>query len=82
MADAWSERAHDALMNVWRTLRNDARPVQLACAGAIVLFAHDAGLLTVEQKELWLRRFTTCPGHEDEGGRSWCAYCGELGSIR
>jgi hypothetical protein len=71
-------RAWDALYSVWRTLRDDCSPPQLACAGAIINFAQAADLLTPQQAELWLRRFTTCPGHADEGGRAWCAYCGDL----
>lgn len=66
------------MMDVWRDLRDDASPMQLGCAGRVALFAYQAGLLTHEQLELWLRRFKECPGHDDEGGRVWCAYCGDL----
>lgn len=65
-----------ALLDEWRALRDDARYYD--CAAACVRFARRAGLLTVEQEELWLLRLTTCPGHDDEGGRAWCAFCGEL----
>ena len=65
-------------MTVWRDLRNDASPAQMGCADRVALFAFEAGLLTHEQMELWLRRFWTCPGHDDEGGRRWCAFCGVL----
>lgn len=65
-----------ALMEMWRDLRDDARhaPEVRAC----IYFAYEVDLLTLEQRELWLRRITTCPGHDDEGGRAWCAYCGEM----
>lgn len=76
MTDAWSDRASDALRDEWRALRDDARYYD--CAAACVRFAYRAGLLNVQQEELWLRRLTTCPGHDDEGGRVWCAYCGNL----
>jgi hypothetical protein len=37
------------------------------------------GSLNEEQAELWHLRFKgVCPGHDDEGGRDWCAYCGEM----
>ncbi len=67
---------NDALLDEWRALRDDARYYD--CAAACVRLAHRVGLLTDEQRELWLRRLTTCPGHEDEGGRQWCAFCGEM----
>lgn len=42
-------------------------------------FAWKVGLLTDQERELWILRAEKCPGHEhDGGGRSWCAYCGDL----
>lgn len=66
----------EGLMDQWRNLRDDARhkPAARAC----VNFAYDCDLLTLEQRALWLRRLETCPGHDDEGGRAWCAYCGDM----
>lgn len=68
--------AEQALLEMWRDLRNDARraPEVRAC----IFFGYKVDLLTLEQRELWLRRITTCPGHDDEGGRAWCAYCGDM----
>lgn len=66
------------LLEMWRDLRNDARPAPVAMVQACIMFAHHVDLLTLEQREMWLRRITTCPGHDDEGGRSWCAYCGNM----
>lgn len=67
-----------ALTAVWRALRNDASVHPMATAVSIALFACDAGLIDRDGAELWIRRFQTCPGHDDEGGRAWCAYCGDL----
>lgn len=36
------------------------------------------GVLTVEEVRLWCVAIHSCPGHDDEGGRVWCAYCGNL----
>jgi hypothetical protein len=71
-----SVTAREALAGRWRDLRDDARgaPAVRAC----IDFAWDVGLITMDERELWLRRITTCPGHDDEGGRSWCAYCGDI----
>lgn len=64
------------LTDLWRDCRDDLRhrPHVRVC----ICFAYDLGLLTPEQRELWMRRIEACPGHDDEGGRSWCAYCGDM----
>lgn len=66
----------DALKEMWRDLRDDAR--RQPAVVAVINFACDVELLTLEQHELWLRRIQSCPGHDDEGGRAWCAYCGDM----
>jgi len=35
------------------------------------------GVFTEEQHRLWGLALKSCPGHRD-GGRVWCAYCGNL----
>ena len=65
-----------ALREEWRCLRDDAKRYDGACA--VVVFLHGVGMLTADDAELWARRFETCPGHDDEGGRDWCAYCGNM----
>ena len=70
-----------ALLDEWRELRNDHQ--RLGAAMACVQFAARAGLLTLEAQELWELRFKhECPGHDDEGGRVWCAYCGDLPNAK
>jgi hypothetical protein len=69
-------RLEDELRTEWCALRDDARYYD--CAAAVVRFAERCGLLSKDEQELWLRRFLSCPGHDDEGGRSWCAFCGEM----
>lgn len=66
----------EALTEMWRDLRNDRRDT--VNVRACINFAYDIDALTLEQRELWLRRIPTCPGHDDEGGRAWCAYCGDM----
>lgn len=65
------------LKNEWLDLRNDNTLPRLKLLEVIRGF-HAVGLLTEEQRELWCLRTRTCPGHDDEGGRSWCAYCGDM----
>lgn len=65
------------LKKQWRELRNDNTMPRLTLLEVIRGF-HAVGLLTEEQHELWCLRTRTCPGHDDEGGRSWCAYCGDM----
>jgi hypothetical protein len=71
LADAFLDRA-------WRHLRNDAGAPALAPVHGAIAMAQELGALNAEQAELWCRRLETCPGHDDEGGRRWCAYCGDL----
>lgn len=72
------DRAAEHMRERWLELRDDAGVGPMdAAKGAIVALA-ETGLLTVEQRELWERRILTCPGHDDEAGRRWCAYCGDM----
>lgn len=72
------------IRELWRSLRdgleNDKDPrhyVGFYVSGYLDAL-HSVGLLSDDQRELWKYRMTGCPGHDDEGGRSWCAYCGEM----
>lgn len=65
-----------ALREEWKALRDDARYYD--CAAACVRFARCLGLIADAQADTWLAAFRTCPGHDDDGGRSWCAYCGDM----
>lgn len=70
------EAAHAYLRDQWLDLRNDcSRPMRTWTLGAVAM-ARELGLLSDDEADLWRRRIDTCPGHDDEGGRSWCAYCG------
>ena len=71
--------ATDFMQALWLEMRDGAGPeAQFKAAGAIEL-ARVVGLFSDDIAELWLRRVRhSCPGHDDEGGRDWCAYCGEM----
>lgn len=67
---------------IWRDARNDASPIrQTYFAGAIEALKM-CGMLNQLEAEGWIARFRTCPGHDDEGGRVWCAYCGNLNAPK
>lgn len=67
------------LGRLWLEMRDGAGPEAQAHANGAIDMAHALGALNDEQRELWQRRVrTSCPGHDDEGGRDWCAYCGEM----
>ena len=70
--------SEDVLDVMWRELRNDYSEGQLARFYGAVTALNQVGLVSAEQVELWLYRIKECPGHDDEGGRSWCAYCGNI----
>lgn len=70
------EEVAQALMEEWRAIRDDWG--YIVCAKACIRFAYTLNLITVTERDVWLAGLNACPGHDDEGGRSWCAYCGDL----
>lgn len=36
------------------------------------------GFLNEEEMRGWKEKGRECPGHDDEGARAWCAFCGDL----
>lgn len=74
-----AERAATDLHEIWLAMRDDASlSGRRGVALEIIAFAYRIGVLSLEQHDLWSLRMDTCPGHDDEGGRSWCAYCGKM----
>jgi len=69
-------RAEAHFHEVWRNCRDNGQTIRIAQTQ--VAFALEVGILTQSQAELWALRLQMCPGHEDEGGRRWCSYCGTL----
>jgi len=74
------EKVRQVLMDAWLDLRNDASQTKLQRFWDGVDVLNAVGLLTDDERELWRRRVLDCPtpSHNDEGGRTWCAYCGNL----
>lgn len=70
--------AEEWLKSQWYELRNQREWADLAFVKGAIALAKDIELLTDDQAELWYRRIETCPGHDDEGGRNWCSYCGSM----
>lgn len=61
----------------WRDLRDDHSKADRVLEA--LELAKVVGIFSEERAELWrLRLWTYCPGHDDEGGRVWCAYCGNM----
>lgn len=73
-----SPECRDGLHAIRLGLRDDAGEKAMAWALGAVEGAHIGGALTDDERELWRRRMGECPGHDDEGGRVWCAFCGDL----
>jgi len=71
-------KAGKYLNEQWRELRNDASFQEQKALTAAIMAFHAIGLLDDDRRDLWLLRIMSCPGHFDEGGRTWCAYCGDL----
>lgn len=70
--------ATDFLLELWFEMRNGAGPEAMARANGAIDMAEAIDGLPVGHGELWRRRIATCPGHDDEAGRDWCAYCGKM----
>lgn len=66
------------IVECWRELRNGADKVAMARMEGRLSALEAAGLLTTAEANIWRRVITVCPGHHDEWGRVWCAYCGTL----
>jgi len=72
--------ADELLTKLWRAMRDDKSDTACAEAAGALVVLKIVGVLNPSEVELWLQRFERCPGHEDEGGWSWCAYgclCGK-----
>jgi hypothetical protein len=75
---ALGKTAADWLDIGWHDLRNDKSPTRISHLTGAILLAVGVGILSADEGELWCRRLMSCPGHDDEGGRNWCAYCGDM----
>ncbi len=73
-----SDDVDTILKRLWHELRNFSDNSQVGFVQGAVYMSHWLGELDENMLELWLRRIKTCPGHDDEGGRDWCAYCGKM----
>lgn len=62
------------LIRLHKELRNDINLISIVAT--VINILTNLNILTKTEEELWIRRIDTCPGHNDEGGRDWCAYCG------
>lgn len=71
VADQWFQQR-------WRDLRDDYSPNRVNRVLEALELAKAVGIVSDERAELWRLRLGTCPGHDDEGGRVWCAYCGNV----
>lgn len=74
-ADHW-------LHGTWRELRNGAGPARQAYLAGAVDVLRSLGLLNEVEQEAWIARGKRCPGHDDEGGRDWCAYGCDMRVLR
>ena len=78
MASGMLRNVDDFLNVVWREMRNDCGSIAKARVAGALVALQAVGYLTQVEMEGWSHRMERCPGHDDEHGRSWCAYCGNL----
>jgi hypothetical protein len=79
---AMKEAARHWLDGTWREFRNGAGPARQAYLAGAVDVLRSLGLLSVEEQEAWIARGHRCPGHDDEGGRDWCAFGCDMQALR
>lgn len=77
-AESSLRSAEDFLNVVWRELRNDCGSIARARVAGALVALQAVGFLTAVEVEGWARRMEHCPGHDDEVGRTWCAFCGSM----
>lgn len=69
--------AEEYMRVLWLDCRDQGKPL-IAAAKVVVDAFEKTDKFDRDRGELWERRLTTCPGHDDGGGRQWCAYCGDI----
>ncbi len=70
--------AEEYLCEAHNELRNNRNDRATGEALGAVSALRAVGLLPDVQAMMWAKAIQFCPGHDDEGGRTWCAYCGDL----
>jgi hypothetical protein len=72
--------AKDWLRQQWRELQDGNIESCLQYVRGAIDALYEMNVLTSDESELWHRRILECPdkGREHLGGRTWCAYCGDL----
>ena len=65
-----------------RHLRNDNSPDAQLRYRAVAEAFRACGLIDGPTYSARLRNIRHCPGHGDEDGRDWCAYCGIMPSTK
>ena len=73
-----NEAIDDYLREAYKDLRDDGSPKSMARVYGAIHALRELRLLSTDQAELWELRLDRCPGHDGEGGRVWCAYCGDM----
>lgn len=83
-AGQFATKAKEALIELWGGLkdgfgrREEGQPKLVTVLTYLEAY-RQVGLLGPEEAELWEMRIRhKCPGHLGEGGRVWCAYCGDI----
>jgi hypothetical protein len=59
-----------------KMIRNDSKYKLYAYGFLDTLFMIDE--ITEFDLFAYAKLLDSCPGHDDEGGRSWCSYCGNV----
>ena len=73
-----AKEVESILDSAWKGLRDGCSDKdKMWVIGHIEAF-HAIKVLTEQEYKRWIFAVEHCPGHDDEGGRVWCAYCGNI----
>ena len=72
------DESEKILLRWWKELRDGCNGEQRGYVVGAIDILKELGILNDVERDGWIARTRTCPGHDDEGGRSWCAYCGNI----
>lgn len=75
--EAKKDKLNLFLNDLWLDMMDDYPKNRERLMGALLL-AVDLGLISAMEQEMWAVAVNSCPDKDHIGGRTWCAYCGEV----
>lgn len=71
-------KINNYLQEMWLNMQDDCSQLAINKFKGALDLALSIGKITDNEFELWEYRIKNCPEPDHIGGRTWCAYCGEI----